>query len=137
LELEKLLWIFNSYGGAFSAMGEYSIAFAVRAARTSVEQLRIALQLGDPVLVARCKLYFALSLAQHGRLRQASVIVREMHKQAIELRSELLRRCCLGIWTKLRQTLAVRRRTTGSTASDGSEPTTCPPLLMNEERMSL
>lgn len=50
-----------------------------RAARTSVEQLRIALQLGDPVLVARCKLYIALSLAQYGRLRQAAQIVRYDH----------------------------------------------------------
>uniref|UniRef100_A0A914W5J2 Uncharacterized protein n=1 Tax=Plectus sambesii TaxID=2011161 RepID=A0A914W5J2_9BILA len=110
LELEKLMWTLSTLGGAFSALGEYSLSFADRAARTSVEQLNIALELGDPILVSRCKLYIALSLAQFGRLRQAAEMVRVQHKKAMELRSELLRRCCLGIWAKLRQVRAARRR---------------------------
>lgn len=42
----------------------------------SKKQLVLALHLGDPILSAQCKLYYALSLMQQGQLAAAAVIVR-------------------------------------------------------------
>ena len=41
-----------------------------------MKQLKIALDMGDPPTVIRCKLYFSLSLMQTGYLRQAKHIIR-------------------------------------------------------------
>ena len=45
------------------------------AAKISVKQLRIALQMGSTPVVIRCHLYLALSVLQTGRLRAAKRLI--------------------------------------------------------------
>ena len=42
----------------------------------SVTQLRIALELGDPIMAAKCRLFLAQSLMQRGQLRKSKEIIR-------------------------------------------------------------
>jgi hypothetical protein len=74
------------------------------AGRISVKQFSIALSLGDPMTVARCKLYLALSLVQRGHLVSARHIIEQQYhlaRSAPVLDTQLIS-MCLGIWTKLK-----------------------------------
>lgn len=73
------------------------------AGRISVQQLKLASKLGDPHIVARCRLYFALSLIQQKRLKTARYLVEHVYHYAVTryVIDERLKRMCLGIWTKL------------------------------------
>lgn len=74
------------------------------AGRISVKQFNIALSLGDPVIVARCKLYLALSLVQRGHLVSARRIIEQQYYlacSALVLDTQLIS-ICLGIWAKLK-----------------------------------
>lgn len=73
------------------------------AGRISVTQFRIALKLGDPQTVSRCRLFYALSLIQRGRLKLARKIVENEHRNALNVHvgDRRLRRMCCGIWAKL------------------------------------
>lgn len=73
------------------------------AGRISMQQLKLACRLGDPRIVARCRLYFALSLIQQKRLKAARYLVENVYHDAITCYKvdTRLRRMCIGIWTKL------------------------------------
>lgn len=73
------------------------------AGRISVTQFKIALRLGDPPTVSRCRLFYALSLIQRGNLKLARCIIENEHKKAIAVytHDKRLRRMCCGIWAKL------------------------------------
>lgn len=76
---------------------------AEMAGKISVHQMKLAFQLGDPFLVARCKLYYSIALIQRGLIRPAKEIVRSQYrfaKQEEEFDPKLLK-MCLGIWSKL------------------------------------
>ncbi|VDO92251.1 unnamed protein product [Heligmosomoides polygyrus] len=75
-ELEHLMWRMSTLGGACSAMADYDLAFAKRAGVISERQMRIAAELDDHTLLARCYLYIALSEAQQARFAEARKIVR-------------------------------------------------------------
>jgi len=69
-----------------------------------LQQLRIAIRIGDPLTAARCKLYAAISLMQRGFYRQAKLIVQNQYmfiKSQLVVDERLIKMCC-GIWTKLR-----------------------------------
>lgn len=77
---------------------------AIKAGEISLQQLRIAVRIGDPLTVARCKLYAAISLMQRGYFKQAKFIVQS---QYMFIKSQLnvdirLVKMCQGIWTKLK-----------------------------------
>lgn len=110
-ELDNAMSWLSTLGGAFSALGEEFKHCAEIAGRISVQQFSIALRLGDPVTVARCKLYFALSLVQTGRLGPASRIVEQQYHLALSapvLDTRLIS-ICLGIWAKLKYEYHKRR----------------------------
>uniref|UniRef100_A0A1I8A3D8 FAT domain-containing protein n=1 Tax=Steinernema glaseri TaxID=37863 RepID=A0A1I8A3D8_9BILA len=102
LEKEKLMWNLSTLGGAFSAMGDYFHSFADKAQQVSLEQLRIAKDLGDPVITARCRLYIAHALAQKGHFEESLTIIRREYRIGRELKSELLMNCSQGLWSKVR-----------------------------------
>lgn len=69
-----------------------------------MQQLKIAMLIGDPLTAVRCKLYAAISLLQRGFYKQAKSIVQN---QYVFIKSQLivderLIKMCYGIWTKLR-----------------------------------
>lgn len=85
---------------------------AETAGRISVQQFRIALRLGDPMTVARCKLYLALSLVQTGHLASARYMIEQQYRLACSapvLDTRLIS-MCLGIWAKLKYEYHKRRK---------------------------
>ncbi|KHJ47142.1 hypothetical protein D918_02703 [Trichuris suis] len=105
LELEHASWCLSTFGGAFSAYGDYFYEFAVKAGEISTTQLRIAILLGNELLVSRCRLYYALSLIQQRKLRLAKRIIRHEYAQWSGVRQEegkLIRNICLGTWSRLK-----------------------------------
>jgi hypothetical protein len=111
-ELENAMSWLSTLGGAFSALGEEIVHCAEIAGRISVQQFRIALRLGDPMTVARCKLYLALSLVQTGHLASARCIVEQQYLLACSapvLDTRLIS-MCLGIWAKLKYDYHKRRK---------------------------
>lgn len=102
-------WL-STLGGAFSALGEEFHHCAKMAGRISIKQFELALRLGDPLLVARCKLYAALSLIQRGQLSIPRDIVKNVYKQAIAQSDTRLQNMCLGIWAKLKYCYEIKKQ---------------------------
>lgn len=73
------------------------------AGKISFYQLKLGLQFGDPLIVARSKLFVSLSLIQRGRLRLAKKIIRQQYEVAKreEEYDPRLKKMCIGIWMKL------------------------------------
>ncbi|XP_017890899.1 uncharacterized protein LOC108631464 [Ceratina calcarata] len=100
-EVDHAMSWLSTLGGAFSALGEEFQYCAEMAGRISVKQFELALRLGDPLLVARCKLYAALSLIQQGHLEIPKKVVRSTYRFSIDQNDVRLRNMCHGIWAKL------------------------------------
>ncbi|KAL1117348.1 hypothetical protein AAG570_004674 [Ranatra chinensis] len=103
-ELENTLSWLSTFGGAFSALGDSIERCALVAGKISLRQLGIAIRLGDPFTVIRCKLYCALSFIQLGRFKEAAEIVKTQYKLANSgpVVDEKVVAMCHGIWAKLR-----------------------------------
>lgn len=74
------------------------------AGKISLQQLKVAMRIGDPLIASRCKLYAAISLLQRGFYKQAKFIVQDQYKfikSQLNVDERLIKMCC-GIWTKLR-----------------------------------
>lgn len=67
--LDTVMSWLSTLGGACSALGDYDTHFAKRAGEISVKQMEIALRLGDPFVMSRCRLYLAISMIQQGRFK--------------------------------------------------------------------
>ncbi|KAJ8913740.1 hypothetical protein NQ315_007457 [Exocentrus adspersus] len=115
-ELEHALSWLSTLGGAFSALGDYFPNCADIAGKISINQLRLALRLGDPSIAARCRLYLSLSLIQKKRYKYARNIIWKEYqeaKKASVVDSKLLN-MCRGIWAKLQYEHNIfRMRNTG------------------------
>ncbi|KFM58935.1 hypothetical protein X975_22171, partial [Stegodyphus mimosarum] len=69
-ELENAMAWLSTLGGAFSALGDSYLHCAEKAGAISMQQLYIALRLGDPLTICRCKIYLTMSLLQRGYYRK-------------------------------------------------------------------
>lgn len=140
-------WL-STLGGAFSALGEefehcvscsclfctdmsnYVIYFnfvfliqAKMAGKISIRQFELALRLDNPLLIARCRLYSALSLIQCGYFRMPRYIIKNTYRFALEEKDERLQNMCHGIWAKLqycRKQYKEQKKHTSSKASYAS-----------------
>ncbi|XP_034235820.1 uncharacterized protein F58A4.6 [Thrips palmi] len=103
-ELDNAMSWLSTLGGAYSALGDHFSHCAEMAGRISIRQFQLALRLGDPSTVARCKLYIALSLIQNYRFKPAQHIIETQYHLAMDSASPDTRliRMCRGIWSKLR-----------------------------------
>lgn len=103
-ELDNAMSWFSTLGGAYSALGDEFSHCAEMAGRISFRQFDLALRLGDPSTVARCKLYIALSLIQTFRFKYARKIIETQHQLAVNSTCPDTRlvRMCRGVWSKLR-----------------------------------
>lgn len=64
---ESNSWL-STIGGAMSCLGENDPNFCVRAGLLSIrQQLRVAKIIGDPRLIAKCRIFAALALCQLGK----------------------------------------------------------------------
>lgn len=102
-------WL-STLGGAFSALGDYFEDRAEIAGKISIHQMRLALRLGDPTLISRCKLFFSISLMQRKRLKLAQFIIRQQYEFAISNNDTRLWKMCMGIWSKLQYTHMINRK---------------------------
>merc|ERR1739838_82930 len=111
--VDNLMSWLSTLGGACSALGDYDPGFALRAGAISVKQMELALQLGDPVLIARCRLYASISLIQQNKYKMAVYIIKDVYGWAKSLPEDCVDqriiKMCLGIWTKLRHEFALNR----------------------------
>ena len=67
-------------------------------------QLLIAMKLGSPLTMSRCRLYAAISLLQLGKFKSAREILEREWAYAKSLPPDSdprLKRMCIGIWSKL------------------------------------
>jgi hypothetical protein len=98
LQLEAIFAWLSTLGGAHSSLGETLVNHARTAGVISKKQLALAIQLGDPILSAQCKLYYALSLMQQGQLEAAAAIVR-----LVQLFCSIAVVCHLILWHLTKQ----------------------------------
>ncbi|XP_001601679.2 uncharacterized protein LOC100117440 [Nasonia vitripennis] len=108
-EIDHAMSWLSTLGGAFSALGDQFNHCAQVAGKISVQQFRLSVRLGDPQLVARCKLYAALSLLQQGYLKVTKHMVRDIYKFAITDKDTRLQKMCQGVWAKLTYCYSQRR----------------------------
>ncbi|XP_015127100.1 uncharacterized protein F58A4.6 isoform X2 [Diachasma alloeum] len=101
-EIDYALSWLSTLGGAFSAMGDHFAHCAQIAGKISIQQFKLALRLGDPLLVARCKLFAALSLIQQNKLKIPRQIIPEIYNYAVDNKDTHLKKMCQGIWAKLK-----------------------------------
>ncbi|GAA56158.1 hypothetical protein CLF_110168 [Clonorchis sinensis] len=72
---EAMVW-FCTLGGGFSSLGDNCTGAAEVAGKISLMQMRLALEIGSPVIQAKAKLWFAQSLLQRGLLRASARLLR-------------------------------------------------------------
>ncbi|XP_058822923.1 uncharacterized protein F58A4.6 [Topomyia yanbarensis] len=103
IELDEMMSWLSTLGGAFSALGDYKLACADIAGKISMQQMKLAMRLGEPSLIARCRLFTAIAMTQKYNFAGAKQIVQQVYR-AEKRKSELdqrLMKMCLGIWSKL------------------------------------
>ncbi|KAK4308806.1 hypothetical protein Pmani_019526 [Petrolisthes manimaculis] len=100
----SMSWL-STLGGACSALGDYDASFALMAGTISLQQLEIAMRLGDLGSMSRCRLYAAVSFIQQCKFKLAkSIIIQEYHwvkSLPTDLQDIRIDNMCHGIWTKL------------------------------------
>lgn len=111
IELEHAMSWLSTLGGAFSALGDNQIHCAVVAGRISVQQFRIAMELGDEITVIRCILYYGMSLVQRGQLKQAKKVIEHQYNMAkmMPCVDKRILSMCHGIWARLKYEYEKRR----------------------------
>lgn len=103
-ELEVAMSWLSTLGGAFSSLGDNFEYCAITAGKISAHQFRLALRLGDPITVVRCKLYYAISLIQRKNFHLAAKIVKSQYRyiHTFPVVDRRIVSMCLGIWSKLK-----------------------------------
>ncbi|PAV88037.1 hypothetical protein WR25_20289 [Diploscapter pachys] len=101
LEMESVMWNLSTLGGAYSAYADYDLNSVHVVEGISRKQLKIAFELGDENLTARCHLYLALSRAQKGEFEEAKKMTGAIYLWAKFSNRQLVIRCAQGVWAKI------------------------------------
>ncbi|XP_018407137.1 PREDICTED: uncharacterized protein F58A4.6 [Cyphomyrmex costatus] len=101
-EVDHAMSWLSTLGGAFSALGEEFEHCAKMAGKISVKQFELAMRLDNPLLVARCRLYAALSFIQRGNFITPKYMIRKIYNFALKEKDVRLQNMCRGVWAKLR-----------------------------------
>jgi len=105
LDLEIAMAWLSTLGGGFSALGDYYAAAAEKAQKISLAQMKLARDMGDPIVAAKAWVWFSLALIQKGQLRTAKWIVK---KQLMFSRTKTgmldprLKRMCKGVFSRIK-----------------------------------
>uniref|UniRef100_A0A336M7H9 CSON013206 protein n=2 Tax=Culicoides sonorensis TaxID=179676 RepID=A0A336M7H9_CULSO len=118
IELDYIMSWLSTLGGAFSALGDYKIESAEIAGKISIHQMKLAMRIGDPITIARCKLYLSISLIQKNLFKAARMLIIEQYRFALTQKesNRALLNMCLGIWNKMRYMKKLHK--TGKTLLD-------------------
>lgn len=104
LDLEIAMAWLSTLGGGFSALGDYYAAAAEKAQKISLAQMKLARDMGDPIVAAKAWVWFSLALIQKGQLKTAKWIVK---KQLMFSRTKTgkldprLKRMCKGVLSRI------------------------------------
>ncbi|KYN37290.1 Uncharacterized protein F58A4.6, partial [Trachymyrmex septentrionalis] len=101
-EVDHAMSWLSTLGGAFSALGEEFDHCAKMAGKISVKQFELAMRLDNPLLIARCRLYAALSFIQRGNFTTPKYMIRRIYNFALKEKDVRLQNMCQGVWAKLR-----------------------------------
>lgn len=106
---EGFAWL-STLGGAHSSLGETFQHHAKRAGEISGHQLRLAIQLGNESLIARCYVFWSWSLMQRGNLRQCKLCILKTWRfcKTLKCRDRILENMCKAVWSRLRYRRALR-----------------------------
>ncbi|XP_041348101.1 uncharacterized protein LOC121367794 isoform X2 [Gigantopelta aegis] len=109
--LEEVMYWLSTLGGAYSSLGDYFESHAHVAGELSKQQLQIAVELGDPIIAAKCWIFWALSLLQRGHLRECKKVVRCQYEFAIRCTAhdQRLINMCLAVWSRLQYAYKLRK----------------------------
>ncbi|GFY49374.1 uncharacterized protein TNIN_398401 [Trichonephila inaurata madagascariensis] len=116
-ELENAMAWLSTLGGAFSALGDYFTDCAEKAGLISLQQFSLALRLGDPLTICRCKIYLAMSMLQRGYHRKAKKMIRELYKFSVGSEGSKdfrLKNMCLAVWNRLKYEKSKKAISSGS-----------------------
>lgn len=115
---ETMAWL-STLGGGYSSLGDYFLHFSEEAGKISVSQLKIAMEMGDPIMAAKCRLFYALSLMQRGQLHQTKKFIKEQYDFAMhfKVRDQRLIDMCKGLWSKLKYMYVLRHKEKLNTAT--------------------
>ncbi|RUS86349.1 hypothetical protein EGW08_005867 [Elysia chlorotica] len=107
---EGFAWL-STLGGAHSSLGETFQHHAKRAGEISSHQLRLALQLGNESLIARCYVFWSWSLMQRGHLTQCKrcILTTWTFCKTLKCRDRILENMCKAVWSRLRYRRAQRQ----------------------------
>ncbi|XP_076344863.1 uncharacterized protein LOC143244314 isoform X1 [Tachypleus tridentatus] len=99
-----MAWL-STLGGAYSALGDQFQYCAIEAGRISMQQLKVALRLGEPLLICRCRIFIAMSLLQLGYLKDTKHIIWSQYKfakSAYGQKDFRLSNMCKAVWAHLK-----------------------------------
>ncbi|KAF7991467.1 hypothetical protein HCN44_008779 [Aphidius gifuensis] len=108
-EIDYAMSWLSTLGGAFSSQGFNNKIYAETAGKISIHQFKLALRLGNPLLVSRCQLYACLSLIQQGHFKLPRKIIPKIYKFSIKEKDKHLGKMCQGIWATLQYTYSLRK----------------------------
>lgn len=103
-EVENAMAWLSTLGGAYSALGDSNTKFAEAARHISLQQLRLALRIGDPLTVCRCHIYIAMSLLQRGHFSSCKKIIRRQYrfaKSPTGWQEPRLAKMCQSVWVRM------------------------------------
>ncbi|XP_047145083.1 uncharacterized protein LOC101241757 isoform X3 [Hydra vulgaris] len=104
IQLEYICACLSTLGGAHSSLGDFSEKHSYKAALVSQQQYVVAKKMNDPILMHRCRIYYAHSLLQRGELKKAAKIIRSVYCEAKSSKTdvELVLTCCRAAWSKFK-----------------------------------
>ncbi|KAL3857925.1 hypothetical protein ACJMK2_012550 [Sinanodonta woodiana] len=110
--MEEIMAWLSTLGGAFSSMGDYFDHFAEKAGKISMRQLKVAIEMGNPILASICRLFYAQSLMQRGKLKLSKIIIRSENRIARQLKTndQQVVRICQALWSKLQYLYTCRKK---------------------------
>jgi len=109
LDLEVAMAWLSTLGGGFSALGDYYNFAAEKAQKISVAQMKLAQDMGDPIIAAKSWLWFSLALIQKGKIGTARGIVKRQLAFSRTKTGRLdprLKRMCKGVMAKIKYLLS-------------------------------
>jgi len=112
IQLEYIMACLSTLGGAHSSLGDFSQHHSFQAGLISLRQFKVATQLNDPILSARCKIFLAHSLMQRNELKKARQIIRSQYEFSQSTKAEgkeLLVTCCRAAWSRLQYLHRLKR----------------------------
>ena len=111
IQLAYMVSSLSTLGGAYAAMGDFYEHHSIKAGLLSMQQYIVATKVNDPILRSRCKIYFARSLLQQGKLKAAAKIICNEYKMAKKSSEDfaLVLRCCIAAWSRYKYLYSLRK----------------------------